>query len=94
MTIKLRFEEPPTPGGGAARGSKKYRRAVEQLKKRPGEWAIVAVCKNHQASNSLSYQIKNGKSAAFLPKGHFDAVARLVGKEHRVYARYVGEGTP
>jgi hypothetical protein len=40
---------------------------------------------------SSAQAIRSAKLAAYGPAGAFQAVARTVQGEHRVYARYVGE---
>jgi hypothetical protein len=88
----IRWEDPPPP----RTSERTYARAVDwyaiadELRGRPGEWAVAAVRRGSSSAASLAWQINHANLAAF--KGdRFEAVARVVGDEARIYARYVGE---
>jgi hypothetical protein len=76
--------------GPAPRPRARHRPAADALRARPGEWAHVTTHSTAQSSASLAYAIRAGKYAAYTPAGHFEARARTVDGEHRVYVRYVG----
>lgn len=84
----VRFEEPPTSQRVATHNSK----VAGALRARPGEWALVRSEHRRSRASSFATQIR-GRALAFQPAGTFEAVTRVVGSEHRVYARFVGEAT-
>lgn len=81
----LRFEELPDRTGYAS----KWRTISGELRARPGEWAVVAVVGDAGKSGTTAAAVKRGVYAG-MPKGEFEATARTVNGEHRVYARYIG----
>lgn len=81
------FEEPPSRG---PRGAWAYE-VVRQLRANPDAWARVAAFDKAERASATAYAIKNGLNRAWGSKGDFEAAARKVEGEHRVYARYVGE---
>lgn len=85
----VRFEELPDRQG---RGPGKHAAIAEQLRTRPGEWAVIATYAHSGTCGSMAQGIKRGLIRAYAPEGAFEAVSRTVDGEHRVYARYVGEG--
>lgn len=85
------WEEPPSWSGG--KGQFDWAAVAALLRRRPKEWAIVRVMADSMRSTQTAHYIKSGKLAAFRPAGDFEARARCVDGEYRVYARYVG-GTP
>jgi hypothetical protein len=86
---EIRFEEPPRP---YLKDRANHREAAAKLRERPTEWAIVSVCASSGSASSLARAIRIGQSHAWQPRGEFEAVARKVEGEHRVYARYVPSG--
>lgn len=60
------------------------------LKQRPGEWAVVRRTDTANKSGAAAQAIRSGRLRAYAPTGAYEAVARTVDGEHRVYARYVG----
>ncbi|MFF4751806.1 hypothetical protein [Streptomyces sp. NPDC001270] len=80
----------PLPKSAPGRRPGKHARAAEQLRAHPGEWAHVTTAKNSASSASLAGAIRAGRLAAYAPAGSFEAAARTVKGEPRVYARYVG----
>ncbi|RLP68389.1 hypothetical protein D9V30_10390 [Mycetocola reblochoni] len=83
---QLEFKEPP------AHGRKKHvddwKDTADQLRNRPGEWALVAT----DASPSMVRHIKAGTYIGMRPAGHFDAVSRgnRGSRADEIYARYIG----
>jgi hypothetical protein len=65
--------------------------AAAALRKRPARWANIGHFTSAQSSRSTAQTIRAGKSAAWAPKGAFEATARLVDGRYCVWARYVGE---
>lgn len=87
----ITFEDlPPAPRGGR-NPSELNLDIAARLKEKPGEWAHVRTRTTATRAASMAHHIRVGTSPCFRPKGAFEAAARLVGDEHRVYARYVGE---
>ncbi|WP_030777270.1 hypothetical protein [Streptomyces sp. NRRL S-920] len=66
--------------------------AAAALKQRPGQWGIVGTYKSIGSASGAGLRIKQGIAAAYRPAGAFEAVARTVHGEARLYARFVGEG--
>lgn len=83
--MTLRWEEPPEQKGGPVHD---WRAIGEALRSRPNEWAMAVICRNSATAGSTALLIRRGRYDA-LGSG-FEAVARTVGGEARVYARYVG----
>lgn len=93
MPRVLRWEDPPPPShAGRPRGRNGPMEAVAaELRRRPGEWAVLYDGRKSAASGMSSY-IRTGALAPFTPSGDFDACARILGDRRIVYARYVGDG--
>lgn len=93
--MALIWEEPPpckkpqkakSPG----RPASAWQEEAAQLRARSGSWARIGVKPtSHQAGN-LAADIRSGRLGVFAPAGSFEAVARHVDGEYRVYARFVG----
>lgn len=78
----IRWEKPPKGGRG-----RKWQKVADDLKSRPGEWALVA----ESASRTLAGNISNGLIVAFRPPRTFEGVGRVnEDKSVDVWARYVG----
>jgi hypothetical protein len=90
----IRFEDPPPrkagPGGTDPRSAANAYTA-DTLRARRGEWALISIRATQRRASSYAYGIRTGMLHAFRPAGAFEAKARTVGKQHRVYARYVGD---
>lgn len=91
MTLRtnIRFEEPPARSQRPL-GKTKHERIADKLRKRPGDWALIATYNTASSMNSIAHMIRRGKSAAYAPEGTFEAVGRTVGAKHSVWARYTG----
>lgn len=87
----LIFEDPPSPKNRQSSAAH-HSTVAAQLKERPGEWARAGAYGSYGSSASMARHIRQGHLAAYRPQGAFEAVARTVDGEYRVYARYVGEG--
>jgi hypothetical protein len=62
---------------------------TEELKARPGEWAVVKT----NTSAATATQIKQGQLRAFRPKQEWEACTRNVdpsGRAEKIYARWIG----
>jgi len=86
----MKWEDPPSLPRVDPPGV--HSNIAAELKNRPGNWALVGTYAAASVSSSMAYQIRTGRLPTYLPTGSFEAKARTVGREHRVYARYVGEG--
>lgn len=78
----------------ATRGRKPVKRPkhwafAQELRKRPGQWAVLGTF-----NSSIAYQIKKGQTPAFLPAGAFEAATRDTKPDGRgtIYVRFVGAG--
>jgi len=83
------FEDLPPAGRTSVQET---RAAAQALREHPGQWARVRTFAGSAGSRKYAYAIKHGVPAAWRPAGAFDATARAVDGEFRVYARYVGAG--
>lgn len=84
----VRFEEPPQQTHRDRR-SQPHIEAANALRERSGEWGIILTTDTFMAASSLASSIRHGRLAAYSD-GAFEAVARTVDGEHRVYARHAG----
>lgn len=91
--VILRFEEPPPRPSRPAPGKTKHERIATKLRRRPNEWARVAVYSNGPTMSSIAHGINTGKILAYAPAGDFEAVGRTLAGKHGVWARYVGDGS-
>lgn len=84
----IRWEEPP-----ASHRVDRYDWAAigAELVAHPGIWAMVAVANNSVTAGAMANHIRNGKYLKLAELGRFDAKARSIDGENRVYARYIGE---
>jgi hypothetical protein len=90
VTSVLRWEEPPEKRSPGRRPTKAWAEVAEELRGRPGVWAVVH---EGQGAHALPGRIKAGASG-FAPAGAFEAAVRGSGLSMVVYARYVGEVKP
>jgi hypothetical protein len=86
---KLKFEELPPEVRAGVRG--KHKEAADQLRARPGEWAVVEVYENPSTATSMAHAVRRGSLAAYKPRGAFDAASRRIKGKSHLYVRYVGE---
>jgi hypothetical protein len=85
-------EDPPQRSPRGAKVSEYWSGIADQLKADPGAWYRILDGEKHAG---LASQIRSGRSAAFLPKGSFEATSRKSDDDNTwsVWARYVGEGS-
>lgn len=86
----VRFEE---PAPGAPHSIKARHAFAEALRARPKEWALLGRYKTGGSARQSAYNIRRAikaKGHPFGPPGSFEADARTMLGEHRVYARFVG----
>jgi hypothetical protein len=94
MTAVIRWEEPPRAAAQAPRHRTRHSRLeplAEELRGRPGEWALVFEDEAAGKANGMATHIRYGQLMCFAPAGDFDAVTRKVDAVTQVYARYVGD---
>lgn len=89
---QIKFGPLPERAPKGARRSRKWEKVAEDLRARPGEWALV----DPSSRRSVTTQIKQGLLKSFAPAGSFDATTRGGDGSSRsvrvqLYARYVGE---
>lgn len=87
MTGVLRWEDPP-PRGGTDRYD--WDEIADDLKSRPGQSGLVAIAPNAATAGQMARRIREGMYEAM--RSGFDATARTVDGENRVYAWYVPTG--
>lgn len=85
----LRFEGPPPAAYGTPKGH--HTDAARELRERPGEWAVIGTYAHSGSASAVALQVRKGAIPAYEPAGTFEAKARTVDREARVYARFVGE---
>ena len=83
------WEDPP--GARSRDGMVSHHKAAAILRTKPGRWGIVATYDHATTTASTAGVIRSGRTGAWRPAGHYEAMARTVSGEHRVYARYVGD---
>lgn len=94
----IRWETPPPPsrgrGNGRTGGTSRYTSIADELRARPGHWAVVEEKPLPPRINSgLATRISMGHMRCFGPPGDFQAVVRRKDGISRVYARYLGDGS-
>lgn len=90
----MEFRDPPpvsNSGGNRGRRRYKYSEEAKELRKRPGEWAVLkeSSLEDYSAASSLAVHIRKGHFPSF-PAGDFEARVRTEGDQVCVYCRYVG----
>lgn len=90
-SLEIRFEEPAAP---ILRSDESIAAFVAALQARPGDWALFGSESSPGCAGQRAYEIRHalrgGGTRHFGPAGAFDATAKTVIGEHRVYVRYVG----
>lgn len=77
--MELKWEEPPPSRSGP--GSNRYQPAMDALRSRPGEWAVVA---DGVAASTTAYLRKRFAGFEFTQRQNDD------GKTFRTYGRFIG----
>jgi hypothetical protein len=88
----MKWEDPKVkPGKGGP--PVKWLAEAEELRKRPGQWAVLVTLSARQRGSSSRWvcSIKQGERKAFRPPGSFEALQQLDGDVIKIYVRYVGE---
>jgi hypothetical protein len=83
---ELRFEPPAEPIPNPAICEE----FAEKLRANMGEWALIGTSKNLGTAGQRAYMFRKGLQRGFGPEGAFEAEARSMLGENRVYVRYVG----
>lgn len=70
---------------------RKWSWQVSELRKRPGQWALLREEKDRKRVKGYAYAVRTGRLTAFQPDGAFEA--RCITREgiSGLYVRYVGE---
>lgn len=91
MTAVIRWEKPPVARsqGGGKRLSR-LTPLADELRARPGEWALVHEGTSPGQATGMATHIRLGQVMAFSPAGDFDAVSRRVDGKCCVWAVYAG----
>lgn len=88
----IRWENPPPADARRnlnGKNQRPWRAIADELAASPGRWALVAVCSSQSTAGSNADALRHSRYPAFRGR-RFEAVARRVDAEFRVYARYVG----
>ena len=82
----IRFEEPaPLP----LRRTESLTAFASALRGRPGAWALLGQYVSSNTARQTAYEIRRSLKPEFAGGG-FEAEARTLFGEHRVYVRYAG----
>jgi hypothetical protein len=90
--IAIRFEEPANEPPRRVESRQMF---ADALRARPGQWALLGKHATSGTGRQSAYEIRNAiepKDQPFAPAGSFEAEARTMLGEHRVYVRYAGGG--
>jgi hypothetical protein len=82
----VKWQDPPGPKGGP--GANRYQEVADQLRTRPGEWALISGESGSTAANFGPTR----RPVAFVGDFEFTARSRPDGKAD-IYARYTGEAS-
>ena len=84
------WEDPPARRrrGGTAR----YTQAAAALRANPNQWAVIRRWPKEHIGRAGNFATSIKKDVLVDFRGGFEAIARTVGDEARVYARFVGTG--
>ncbi|HET6636580.1 MAG TPA: hypothetical protein VFH77_16305 [Streptomyces sp.] len=88
--VNVQFVEPAPP---VPRRPESIHAFAEAVKDRPGVWALFGVQTTPACARQNAYMIRRALrhlNEAFGPAGSFEAEARTIFGEWRVYTRYVG----
>lgn len=91
--ITVRFEEPAYQPFRTVQSRQVF---ADALRARPGEWALLGKYHTAGTASQEAYVVRttpDPKDQPFAPAGAFEAEARTMLGEHRVYVRYVGGET-
>lgn len=98
MSTVIRWEKPPAVRSGGyplGRGKSRWGSVAEELRARPGEWALIVEGPvkgaNGGLASGLATQIRMGQMVCFSPAGDFDAESRLGDGIRKVWAVFVGD---
>ena len=89
-TISVRFEEPAHEPFRRVESRELF---ADVLRARPGEWALLGKYATAGTMRQAAYEVRHAldpKDQPFAPAGSFEAIARSMFGEHRVYVRFVG----
>lgn len=92
ISFDIVFEDPPAPcRSWTMRQRIDWTAVGDTLSGKPGQWAKIAVLDDVTKAGRYANRIRSGLIDSLQPYGGlFEAAARTVEGEHRVYARYVG----
>jgi hypothetical protein len=91
--VAVRFEEPAHEPPRRVESRQVF---ADLLRARPGGWALLGKYATSGTARQSAYAVRNAldpKDQPFAPAGTFEAEARTMLGEHRVYVRYVGGET-
>ncbi len=84
LTGIIRWEAPPELRGAAH----DWPAITADLKTRPGDWALIMVCSTREIAATTARNVRESHYEA-LHGDRYEAKARTVDGEFRVYARYL-----
>lgn len=95
--MSITWEAPKSAKKFGSRGV--WTKEAGELRARPGEWGVIdsgtaTDQKSRHRPYGLAGHIRAGGYKAFLPRGVFEAKVEFDGDDYKVFARFVGEGTP
>lgn len=89
---RMRFVDAlPMSDRGLINRKRKWSWQVSELRKRPGQWALLCEEKDRKRIKGYAYAVRTGRLTAFKPADQFEA--RCITREGTsgLYVRYVGE---
>lgn len=85
-STRLTWEDPP-PYDDPQSPTANVAAVALAMMRRPGKWAIVAYCDRASRSAVIAERINTGREYG----SDYEAIARQVGNQHRVYARFTAD---
>lgn len=85
----IQWEDPPE-STSRKRPASRWMYIAERLRAHPGKWAMIGTQPNRAYAINQASHVRRGVYRD-LPAGQFEAEARAVDGEYRVYVRYPGD---
>lgn len=90
-TVQVRFEPDSYPVPRALEDRQAF---ADALRAQPGTWALLGTHRTSGTARQSAYEIRlatgGPRNTPFAPSKSFEAEARTMFGEYRVYVRYVG----
>lgn len=91
LSTEIRFEDPPPPCRSYPRAPEiDWTQVAAQLTRQPGVWARILLVDSSGSAAGIAQRIRDGRVETLAVRGRFDAKARRIRNEYRVYAVFQG----